>query len=162
MIQSRFTNPCRRRPSSTYHVFGHSGAAALDVQTRCEELHLDYVPFLIEDEASVDHQRFESYRRNLEENMARHSVAGIIFEPPCETFIGDRFRDVSGPGRYGRVRRRKAVKTCSFDDEDKALVRIETILMERSAAMALTAAKHKVPYIYITTRVCQGAMRTSS
>ena len=70
-----------QRGMKLYHAFGHAGAAALDIGTRCKELQLDYIPLMVENEASLDHQRFESYRRNFEDDMEKRLVAGVIFAP---------------------------------------------------------------------------------
>ena len=88
-----------------YHLFTHASPAALDVRTRCLEVGLRYVPLAIEDEADLDHGKYEQYRSNFEQDLNLKLVAGLVADPPCETFLNVRFRSHEGPGRYGRSRR---------------------------------------------------------
>ena len=83
-----------------YHLFTHSSPAALDVKTRCLEVGLRYVPLAIEDEADLDHGKYEQYRSNFEQDLNHGLVAGLVADPPCETFLNMRFRSHEGPGRY--------------------------------------------------------------
>ena len=88
-----------------YHCDAHEGGAGLEIEERCKELGCEYAPLrLTGADDDIDHQRFAHYRLRLLLDLKRGMVAGSITDPPCETFIGGRFRDAEGPGRMGRTR----------------------------------------------------------
>ena len=48
--------------------------------------------------ADLDHQRYMAYRSKLLQDIEAGEVVGFFTDPPCETFIGHRYRDAEGAG----------------------------------------------------------------
>ena len=94
-----------------YHLFGHSGPASLDFEARCRDTGLEYVPLSVENFDDLDHGRFEEYQKQFETHLSDAHVAGLVTDPPCDTFLNGRLRDSVGPGRYGLPRRRLSRKS---------------------------------------------------
>ena len=59
----------------------------------------------------------------------------LICSPPCET-IDTKCRDVSGPGRYGQTRTRRAGTLKNLDSDDSKAIRAESCTMERAAGLS--------------------------
>ena len=89
-----------------------------------------------------------AYRSKLLQDIEAGEAVGFFTDPPCETFIGHRYRDAEGAGRYGRTRKRKAGKLTLVEDSDMSEIRTEKIMMERAADLALTCSSLPVPFCY--------------
>ena len=76
-----------------YHLYGHESCTGLDIRTRCTEAGCEYIELpIIGEETDLDHHRFEGFKQQLIEDLKEKRVLGFIADPPCETFIGGKFR----------------------------------------------------------------------
>ena len=64
-----------------YHLFGHSGSAALDIATRSKEAGLEYIPYPVETLDDLDHSKFIKHRKQFEEDLNNSLVAGVRGRP---------------------------------------------------------------------------------
>ena len=131
------------------HLHGHESCTGLDIKSRCVEsgCRCESLP-LTGEEDDLDHERFGRFKARLMEDLAAKKVLGFVAGPPCETFIGGRFRTAVGPGRYGKTRKRKVGKVQAADEDDLAVIRMEGIAMELSASLATLCIRSGVNAVY--------------
>ena len=124
----------------------------MSIKPRCDALRIGYNPLsLTGDDYDLDIHRYQLYLDQLKIDIWMNLVAGILADPPNNTFAESGYRGTDGSDRYGKKK---------LTGDDKTLTRMETCAAERSIQVCKLAAANSIPFVFYFPRPAKTIKQT--
>ena len=119
-----------------YHLYGHEEFGDVEVQRHVEACGHQYAGLPYPgDPDSLDYQLFVNFMGRAHEGHRHWEVHWFDLHAALRGH-STKYRDVSGPGRYGQTRSRHAGTLKNLDTDDFKAIRAESCMMERAAGLS--------------------------